>query len=174
MKSDRQEKIGFLSRAARGKVILPTFLASLSVATESEMSESMLTDLPGRDQLLAHFREGYASSKASGAVKFSKTYEAGKRDTLFKVISCFAERVDEPVFLLTRDSEFCGAVRLHGGQLLRHCEAVLGIDGDAVMVLSEDHKQGVLLDYAPDDPESCYELTVWGAIWPLSILNCDR
>ena len=82
--------------------------------------------------------------------------------------------MDETVFLLTKQSETCGAVRLNGGHLLRHCDAILALDGDSVMVLSRDHTKALLLDYTSDDPEASYELTVWGNIWPLATLSCGQ
>lgn len=140
----------------------------------SEITTTMLTDLEERDMLLEEVRRGYQSAKDSNTLAFSKYYRVENRNEVLGATSCFAEHLNETVYLLTKDSETCGAVRVQRGTLLRHCEAVLGIDGDAILVLSQDRTQGFVLDYTPDDPDNCYELTVWGGTWPLKILTCNR
>ena len=152
--------------------MLQGYLAALSSATQSEVSPAMLTDLPERDLLLDQFRAGYKQAKDLGTLTFSKTYSAEKRDDVLSAASCLADQLNENIFLLTKQSEFCGAVNLPGANLLRHCAAIITLDGDAVMILSQDHSQGLLLDFAADDPQSCYELTVWGDRWSLAMLNC--
>src|SRR5579871_4930029 len=119
MDNERQPKIGLLSRASKGKLILPNYLAALSSAVETEVTPAMLTDLKERDSLLKRFRMAYREAKASEAITFSKTYPREKKDNVLAITSCLGERLDEIVFLLTKQSETCGAVKLSGGRLLR-------------------------------------------------------
>ena len=93
MKNERQSKIGLLSRASRGKLILPNYLAALSAATGSDVTTPMLTDLQERDLLLEDFRTGYREAKAPGGTAFSKTYGVEEQDTVFTTTSCFAEQI---------------------------------------------------------------------------------
>jgi hypothetical protein len=167
MNTERQAKISLLSRASRGKLILPNYLAELSSAIGTEVTPAMLTGLEERDRLFEQFRKGYQEVKTLDAITFSKTYTREEKDSVLAATSRLAERLNEAVFLLTKRSETCGAVRLNGDRLLRHCDAILALDGDSVMVLSRDLTQALLLDYTSDDPESSYELTVWGNTWPL-------
>jgi hypothetical protein len=152
--------------------MLADYLRSLASAIESEVMPAMLTDLQERDLLLESFREGYRASKEPAAASFSKIYAAERKNVAFSTVSCIGGQLNEAAYLLTKQSEFCGAVKLHMGSVLRHCGAVLAIDGHAVMLLSSDRSQGLLLDFVADDPESTYELTVWGNTWTSAAMNC--
>ena len=173
MGSERQEKIKLLSRSSKGKDLLPGYLLSLSDAVGSRIAREMLTGLQERDLLEAHFRRGYSESKASGRV-FSTTYSLDGRSAVIRTVTCFADWLDEIVFLLLKESEYCGAVRMHGRDLLRHCAEILVLDGDSVRILSEDHSQGFLLDVTADDPEFYFELTLWGNAWADAMLKCSE
>ena len=172
MSSERQARIGLLSRVASGKQVLPSYLAALSSATGSEITLAMLTDLPEYDSLLEHFQREYKKAKAPGSTALSVIYSKERKRIVFSVTSCFARWLNEPIFLLTKQSETCGAVRLEGCHLLQDCDAILALDGDAVMVLSQDRSQGMLLDCNADDTACCYELTVWGDRWPPAMHKC--
>ena len=172
MTSERQTRIGLLSRAAKRKLMLSEYLPCLASAIESEVMPAMLTDLQERDLLLELFRKGYRATKEPPAASFSRTYAAEHKDAVFSAIACIGCQLNGFAYLLTKQSEFCGAVKVHVDSVLRRCGSVLAIDGDAVMLLSDDRTQGLLLDFSADDPESTYELTVWGNTWTLAAMKC--
>ena len=51
------------------------------------------------------------------------------------------------------------------GQVLEACEAIRAFDGDAVSMLSENHKQGFILDKNRDELFETYEITVRSSVW---------
>ena len=174
MSSERQSRIGLLSRTSKGRAVLPGYLAALSRVTDSEVTATMLTGLEERDSLLELFRIGYQNTRDSGTIGFSKTYRAGSEQVAFNLVRCLGDQLNEVVFLITKESETCGAVCLPAVHAFRNSEALVALDGDALMALSKDHSQGLLLDLIVDQPQSRYELAIWGDRWSMIALNCDR
>ena len=123
--------------------------------------------------LMEDVKKGYQEAKKANAISFSKDYRVERKDQVLRTMTSFADRFSEKVFLLTKDSEFCGAVELDSSTVFHHCAELLTLDGDSLMVCSKDREQGLLLDLTRDDNESCYELTVWGSKWPVLTLGCS-
>lgn len=71
-----------------------------------------------------------------------------------------------------KQSAECGAVFLMAGQILRACELIRVVDGDAVSMLSEDRTQGFIFDKNEDDPEETFEISVWGSRWRAAASAC--
>jgi hypothetical protein len=84
-----------------------------------------------------------------------------------------AELPTEAAYLMTKMSDYCGAVSLPLSTLLRHAGAIIRLDGDSLSVISLDHKEGLLIDYNRDDEDQNYEVTIWGNRWPTAVLSCS-
>ena len=66
---------------------------------------------------------------------------------------------------MAKASEDCGPVSMTAGHVLSACEAIRAFDGDAVSMLSEDHKQGFIFDENRDELFETFEVSVWGSVW---------
>ncbi len=97
-----------------------------------------------------------------------------KRRNYLRNYDCILKRsYTESAFLLTKNSHFCGAVKTNILTVLGHAASIIRLDGDSVCLVSEDRKQGLLVDQNIDDPEQTYELTVWGHRWASAVSYCD-
>jgi hypothetical protein len=171
--NERQEKIQHLSRRNRGRIALPSFLAALGGALESNISPESLLSLRDTDAYSEALRSGYQSATTTTAVAFRRSFNRDEAQSFFKLVDCFASQIsDEQVVFLTRLSDVCGAILLGAEVLLRHTQAVIAFDGDSLGATSTDKQQGLLLDLNSDDPEQFYEVAVWGDRWALLILAC--
>lgn len=168
--TNTQEKIRLLSRANRGRATIPSFLASLSEALGEPVEAGALVALPETDFLFATFRECYR--RASKA--YRRFFRPSEEGQVYRIACCLGERLaHEEVFLLTKLSEICGAVRLSASTLLERAEPTMRFDGDSICALSKDCDHGVLIDHNPDELEQAYEISVWGERWESLILACD-
>jgi hypothetical protein len=78
----------------------------------------------------------------------------------------------EPAFVLFRQSELCGAVSVEATEALANIRSLIEVDGDGPSVITADGRDGLTLDFNPDDEATCYELVVWGESWPILLLPC--
>jgi hypothetical protein len=170
----RQEKIQLLSRINRGRAAAPSFLADLSEALGESVDASVLLPPSDTDTIMESLSAGYQSAIRPGAVSYRRFFLPDERSLVLRLADCLAERLSgERVFFVTKLSKDCGAVSLSISALLKHTASIIRLDGDSLSALSEDRKQGVLIDQNPDDPEQAYEVVVWGDHWPLLALACD-
>lgn len=110
---------------------------------------------------------------APGAISYRKFFLLKEEGFVFLLASCLAEKLfNENGFLLTKLSEYCGAVDVNVSTLLKHAESVIRFDGDSVCVLSKHCHEGLMIDHNLDDHEQAYEVAIWGKRWPLKALAC--
>ena len=171
----RQEKIRLLSRMNRGRAAAPSFLAALSEALGEPVDGSALLPTSETDMLVETFRSGYQSAIKPDAVSYRRFFQAGERSLVVCLADCIAEKLPgERGLFFTKLSQDCGAVSLDLSVLLKHMASIIRLDGDSLSALSEDHKQGILIDHNPDDPKQTYEVVVWGDYWAVLALACDQ
>ena len=170
----RSEKIQLLTRLNRGQKALPSFLAELSKAVGEHITADALVTLPETDSLLETLRSGYQGSNSADQVIYQRYFRLSQRTKFFELGDCIGKRLSgEPVYLLTKLSDICGAVRMNLQTVLGHAASLIRLDGDSVCVVSEDRKQGLMMDHNIDDPEQTYELAVWGRRWSEAVSVCE-
>lgn len=171
----RRDRLRLLSRMNRGRTEAPSFLLSLSRIISEPVEAEALVSLPETDALREAFRVGYQSLRKEGTVGYRRLFSLSQSKRVFQLADCFADQIaNERAFLLTRLSEYCGAVNLSLSSLVRHTASVIQFDGDSLSALSIDRIEGILIDHNAGDLEHAYEVAVWGERWPLLVLGCDH
>lgn len=170
----RNEKIQLLTRINQGKRMIPSFLTQLSEAVGEQIDSNALAALQDTDFLLETFRAGYQRSKTADGMVYQRYFRSNQKSKLFELGDCIGTRLSgESVFLLTKHSHICGAVKMDILTVLGHAASIIRLDGDSVYLVSEDRQQGLLIDQNIDDPQQTYELAAWGRRWSLAVSDCD-
>lgn len=170
---DRLARIGSLSRQEKGRKQLPIFLHDLRQSLECPVGPDSLLSLTLTDEVTRAFEQQYQSSKRSPAGAFTRCFRTGTEDSIYKLLDCMADNLsDDDVTLITGLSEICGAVQLTVRSALLHAKQLLALDGDSLLLFSDDRDNGLLLDYRTDDPAAAYELTVFGKAWMTAASRC--
>jgi hypothetical protein len=152
-----------------------SFLFSLSEVIGEPVSPEALVPLLETDALWETFRAGYQNVVREAIVGYRRFFSPSEKGSVLRLADCLAERVpSEQSIFLTKQSEYCGAVHLRLSVLLRHVMSIIQLDGDSLSALSIDHKEGILIDHNPDDPEQVYEIAVWGDRWPVLGRACEH
>ena len=146
---------------------------ALSEALGEPINSYALTPLPESDALMREFRNGYQAVTSSAQAIYQKFFLLGEETSVFKLADCMAELLAEDVYLLTKWTEECGAVKLSSAGLLRRAKSVIKLDRDSLSLISLDQVEGLLIDYNPDDQQQTYEISVWGKRWPTYAFECD-
>ena len=171
----RQEKIQMLARINRGRTSMPAFLNALSEALGEPVDGTALLPLSETDEITELIRGGYQRAIKPGEASYRRFFPSTERHLVLHIADCLGRKLaNEPVFFVTKLSRDCGAVRLRISGLLGHTGLIISLDGDSLSALSEDRRQGILIDQNLDDVEQAYEVVVWGDRWPLVALTCDQ
>jgi hypothetical protein len=174
MSSDRKSRIQQLSRMNRRKAAIPELVRGLSFALARTVEADSIASLEDSDSLLEDFRRGYRSAKLEGASSYRRFFTLNERRKVFELATCLANQISgENVFLLITLNGETVAVVVEVSALLKRAEALLGLDGDSISIVSSDRGQLLLIDRNQDDPVQAFEVTAWGDRWPLCILTCD-
>jgi hypothetical protein len=169
-----KERIRLLSRMNRGRTAIPSFLSRLSEAVGEPVGADSLVPLPETDVLMDSLRRGYQLCAKDNTVGYRKFFSPQETRLVFQIANCLAQQVPKEIaFLVTKLSEYCGAVRLPLRILLSHSESIIHLDGDSLSALSMDQAEGIIIDLNADDLEQRYEVALWGNRWPLIALACD-
>lgn len=159
---ERQRRIGLLTRANRGRLAVVDFLPALSAAIGQEVGADRLLSLPESDKFSEAHHAGYRQAVENGENSYRRFFRREEAQSVDQLANCLAEHFTEEVFLLTKQSEDCGAVIVDLATLLRHAKRVIRPDGDSLMAISKDRVDGLLLDFNPDDPEQTSRLPCGG------------
>jgi hypothetical protein len=159
----------------RGRTAKPSFLVSLSGILDRAVDSEALQPLPETDLLWKSFGNGYGRAVAVTELSYRRTFSETEAGNIAPIVGCLSiSFAGEIAFLLTKQSEICGAVEVDVSNLLKHWKSVIDLDGDSVRIVSKDRTQGLLIDFNPDDNEWHYEIAAWGNRWTSLILECDR
>ena len=170
----RQLKTQMLIRMNRGRTAIPLFLAALSDALGDTLTQDALVPLAETDLLTQSFVDGYQAAIKDGVCRFRRLFSLNEEEVVFGIVQRLAERLQAEVgFLIAKQSEDCGAVKLPIALLLKHAASILRLDGDSLSALSLSGTEGVLLDYNADHEAQAYEIAVWGDRWPIVALACE-
>ena len=171
--NDRQKRISLLARKNFGTAEKPALIRVLSVALKSSLLEDCFTDIETADRLRQLSVSNYESAKHDPEPAFVRYFSKAEQKEVFDLVSCLGTKVsDAPIFLLFRQSELCGAILIGGHTAFAKARSLIEVDGDGLTVVAENQEDGLLLDYNPDDVDRCYELVVWGSLWPVLLLPC--
>lgn len=145
---------------------MPPFLAGLSKALECAVGRDAIQPLPETDLLWKIYGDGYGQARVGAAWSYRQIFSEAEATNVSPMLERLSiSLVEETAFLLTKQSEICGAVEVDVSNLLRHWKSVISLDGDSVRIISKDRTQGLLIDFNPDDRNWHYEIAVWGTRW---------
>lgn len=176
MTSNRRAKIRILSRVNRRNTVIRSVLNDLSDILGREIVADAVASAEDSDSLLETFKEGYRAAKEVSSISYRRFFTFDRRRQVFQLATCLAERFNEgeKATFLTKLGDDIGGIKVEISPLLKQTERVLEFDRDSITVLSNDKKQGILIDYNRDDPTQTYEITVWGDQWPVQVLACEH
>jgi hypothetical protein len=165
---NRRLRIQQLARESRGRFARPAFLDGLSRILNRTVDPKELVSLPETDRILGAYRKGYEATVRDSALAYRSHFSIEQIGRVLQLAGFLAKRLSgERVFLLTKQSEYCGAIQLNAEGVLKRTQEVIAFDGDSLCILSMDHQNGLLIDYNPDDRDWNYEVAVWGDRWAL-------
>jgi hypothetical protein len=161
----RKEAIAHRVRENQGRRHRPAFLDGLSQAVGSTIRPDQLLNLDVTDQVRASLNTGYASALSGQATATRVFFSRDESLTALRFPELMAKPLaEERVLLWLKQSAECGAVILIAGQVLRACELIRALDGDAVSMLSEDRTQGFIFDKNDSDATETFEISVGGRV----------
>ncbi len=171
MTSDRQRKIGLLSRKNAGKLASADYLHGLSIALRRPVIEDDLLGLEATDTLIARFNADAAQIGPNQALSKTWTYKPTRVWT--SVCLCLANMLRlEDATLFVGQFDICGAVRTRAGCPLENADAVIKFDGDTLRIQAASLDGGLYIDlYREEGSDQAVELKVWGK-WALSAVEC--
>ncbi len=79
---------------------------------------------------------------------------------------------DDEIIYITKLSEICGAVKMKGHLALLQAKDLLALDGDTLILVDRECKNGLSLDYRKDEMKDMYELTIFGDVWLSVVSQC--
>lgn len=172
---DRMERIGLLSRQEKGRTQIPQYLHDLGQALGKLVGTDSLLDLGLTDEATRVFAQRYQSAIKSPSGAFIRRFPMGSEVSAYALLTCMAGILaDVDVVLLTKFSEFCGAVLVKQRSALLSARQLLALDGDSLLLMSQDGENGMVLDYTADEPDRAYELTVFGSNWVTAVSTCEQ
>lgn len=171
--NERQQRIRQLARQNDGRAAKPEFIQKLSILLRREFDDLSFADLETTDELRKLAGEGYVSAKDPREPGFARYFSRAEEAYVLSLIACLGTKIKgSPAFALFSQSEVCGAVSLEATEALANIGRLIDVDGDGPSVITADRHDGLLLDFNPDDEDTCYELVVWGETWPILFLPC--
>jgi hypothetical protein len=171
--NDRQQRISELVRENRARAAKPKFIQRLSTLLRKEFDDSSFADFEATDELRRLAGEGYESAKDPREPGYAQYFSRAEETYVFSLVACVGTKIKgKPAFVLFRQSERCGAVAMEATEALANIRSLVDVDGDGPSVITADRRDGLILDFNPDDEATCYELVVWGESWPILLLPC--
>ena len=173
--NNREERIKLRSQTNRVQTNAPAFLAALSEILGESVDGSSLLMAPESDTVQQIFRTGYQT-----AIRFVEGHcyrrllSTTQQAQFFTFADCLAQKhLGECVLFITKIGRDRIVLKVGASLLLKHVASIIKFDGDSLAALSEDHRQGVLIDHNPDDTEQFYDVTIWGESWSQLAQACD-
>jgi hypothetical protein len=171
--NERQQRISQLVRQNSRRAAKSEFIQRLSSLLRREFDDLSFVDLDTTNELRKLVGEGYVSAKDPREPGFARYFSRAEEAYVLSLVACLGTKIKgSPAFALFRQSEVCGAVSLEATEALANIRRLIEVDGDGPSVITADRNDGLLLDFNPDDEDTCYELVVWGEAWPILFLPC--
>jgi len=169
----RQRRISEFVQENRGQAARQEFIQRLSILLRKEFDDSSFADGETTDELRRLIGEGYEAAKDPREPGFAQYFSRAEEAYVCSLVACLGTKIKgAPAFALFRQSELCGAVAIEATEALAHIRSLIEVDGDGASVITADRRDGLILDFNPDDETTCYELVVWGESWPILFLPC--
>ena len=171
--NERKRRISESVQENRGRAARPEFIQRLSILLRREFDDSSFADYETTEELRRLIGEGYESGKDPREPGFARYFSSAEEGYVFSLVACLGTKINgAPAFALFRESELCGAVAMEATEALGSIRSLIDVDGDGVSVITADRRDGLILDFNPDDEATCYELVIWGESWPILLLPC--
>lgn len=158
-------------RENKGRQVLKTLLPRLQQMLNYTTIECL--KLSDTDRLIDLHKKGYQRSVEHAPETFRivlSQKDLGKLPLFLECVKAGLEK--QQIYLLLKQSEFCGVFVIPLGLTLDHFEGIIQQDGDSVSVLTQDEKQGFLLDWNAGDTEETYDISFWGPNWSIQANKC--
>lgn len=147
-----------LIRQNDGRAEIGNFISKLTLALGIKIEKANFLDLETTDKIKDKFYEGLNSK----AKKINKTYNSNSEENLHGDIELIAlELKDQEAYLITKQSEICGAVRIPAIKALHNYKAIIDLDGDSLNLITTNDLTYVHLDYYEEYSNFFYQLFLW-------------
>lgn len=159
----QKEKMKILLRKNNGKLILKDLMNNIFVQTN--LKKLNLTSLEERDILWEKFCFLFKNETSRCVIKIENQQDSFKIRNYFLHVSTAIEKINCNLFL--SHFEDIGAIKFNTKSLFKNTYSLLEIDGDSVFVISDDLKNGIMVDYYESDKGSgyTYEVLILGLKW---------
>jgi predicted class III extradiol MEMO1 family dioxygenase len=147
-----------LIRQNDGRRKIDNYISKLVAIFDLIIQKSDFLDLETTDEIKKRFYEGFSSS----AKMFSKTYNSNDEETLNNDVEIIALRLQgQEAYLITKESDICGAVKIPVIKALIKYKEIIELDGDSLNLITTDYLNYVNLDYYEEHGKFFYQLSVW-------------
>lgn len=156
-------RLELMIRENRGRRERTEYTRVLTEILNLPIHVSDFIDLEITDKLIEDFYEKYKKISTSMKVVYSES----DRDKLDNVLDVLGKSsIGEEGYLIGKQSEYCGAVKVPVDKSLTCYLQLIELDGDSLCICSKDVVKGVYIDYYEEYKDAVshyfYELTVWG------------
>lgn len=156
-------KLELLIRENKGRKERAEYTRMLSEVLNLPILLSDFVDLETTDKLTKDFYEEYKKIPKSK----KKVYGKDDRSKLDDTVDVLRESlIGEEGYLISKQSEYCGAVKVPIEKVLIHYLQLIELDGDSLCISSKNVTEGIYIDYYEEYTDDVlgyfYELTVWG------------
>ena len=154
-------KLEFLIRQNKRKNEIENCKQRFSEIFGIQMSEQNFLSIEQTDLLTNKFYEGFKASLN----KVCEKYSAGNKVMETDIRNLLLKFGDEEGYLITKQTEICGLIRVSADVVLAKYAEVIDLDRDSLGLLSIDETKGIYIDYFEETNELgsswYYELCFW-------------
>jgi len=155
-------KLSLLIRQNKGKKEIEKYKQNLSAIFEINISELEFISLELTDTITNAFFNSYKNSTKS----FFKKYVGMDEEILQKDLQEIKKNFRGEIgYLITKQSENCGLVKVPINIALDKYREIIELDGDSLCIFSLDGSTGVYIDYFEETNEGLsnfyYEVSIW-------------
>ena len=143
-------KLEFLSRRNQGRRLIGQYTHFLSEITglSIDIFKSSFMSLEDSDQLYQHFISNIRAINSGVYVENSIKTILEEPERVRDEIQALSSSIvgSEKLYLITKLTEFCGAVEIDFDAVILHYDKIIAYDGDSFGLCSADSKTGVQID----------------------------
>ncbi len=153
-------KLNLLIRQNKKKIEIENCKHALGEIMDIQLQENDFLSLEQTDLLTSKF---YLSYKTSD--KLCNKYLSTDLKKLEEVIKDLCLRFNKNAYLIIKQTETCGLIKISATKALERYKQFIKLDGDSLCLLMEDESEGIYLDYFEDTTEQksrwFYEVCLW-------------
>ena len=155
------KKLEFLIRQNERRNEIENCKQQFSEIFGIQMSDEDFLSIEQTDLLINKFYENFKTSTN----KVCEKYAVGNKLMSAAIRNLFLKFGDEEGYLITKQTETCGLIRISSDVALAKYIEVINLDGDSLGLLSIDQSKGIYIDYFEEANELgtswYYELCFW-------------